>query len=54
VRRDVRKWKEVSVGGGGNSKISWTARGDLARFLAHVLVHAPATRLQNLTLRLGG
>ncbi|KAI9457886.1 NAD-P-binding protein [Russula earlei] len=53
VHLDVASGK-VSVGGDGNSKISWTARGDLARFLAHVLVHAPASRLQNQTLRLEG
>ncbi|KAH9957369.1 NAD-P-binding protein [Russula dissimulans] len=53
VNLDVKGGK-VSVGGDGNSKISWTTRSDLARFLAHVLVHAPASRLQNQTLRVEG
>jgi len=44
VHLDVKGGK-VSVGGDGNSKVSWTARSDLARFLAHVLVHTPASLL---------
>jgi hypothetical protein len=50
---DVKSGK-VAVGGDGNTPISWTARKDIARFLAHVLVHSPASRLQNQTLRLEG
>jgi hypothetical protein len=45
---------KVAVGGDGNAQISWTARKDIARFLAHVLVHSPASRLQNQVLRLEG
>jgi len=45
---------KVAVGGDGNAPVSWTARNDIARFLAHVLVHAPASRLQNQVLRLEG
>ncbi|KAI9449456.1 NAD-P-binding protein [Lactarius psammicola] len=50
---DVTSGK-VAIGGDGNSQISFTTRSDSARFLAHVLVHAPAARLQNQTLRLEG
>jgi hypothetical protein len=53
VNLDVKSGK-VAVGGDGNAPISWTARRDVARFLAHVLVHSPATRLQNQVLRLEG
>ncbi|KAI0284500.1 NAD-P-binding protein [Russula brevipes] len=53
VNLDVKSGK-VAVGGDGNAPISWTARKDIARFLAHVLVHSPASRLQNQTLRLEG
>ena len=45
---------KVAVGGDGNAPISWTARKDIARFLAHVLVHSPPSRLQNQVLRLEG
>ncbi len=47
---DVKSGK-VAVGADGNAPISWTTRTDLARFLAHVLVHSPASRLQNQVLR---
>ena len=53
VNLDVKSGK-VAIGGDGNAPISWTARNDIARFLAHVLVHAPASRLQNQALRLEG
>jgi uncharacterized protein YbjT (DUF2867 family) len=53
VKLDVKSGK-VAVGGDGNAPVSWTARKDIARFLAHVLVHSPASRLQNQTLRLEG
>lgn len=53
VNLDVKCGK-VAVGGDGNAPISWTARKDIARFLAHVLVHSPASRLQNQVLRLEG
>lgn len=53
VNLDVKCGK-VAVGGDGNAPISWTARKDIARFLAHVLVHSPASRLQNQILRLEG
>lgn len=53
VNLDVRSGK-VAIGGDGNAPVSWTARKDIARFLAHVLVHSPASRLQNQTLRLEG
>jgi len=53
VNLDVKCGK-VAVGGDGNTPISWTARKDIARFLAHVLVHSPASRLQNQVLRLEG
>ncbi|KAH9055456.1 NAD-P-binding protein [Lactarius vividus] len=53
VGLDVTSGK-VAVGGDGNSPVSFTARNDVARFLAYVLVHAPAARLQNQTLRLEG
>ncbi|KAI0267015.1 hypothetical protein BC834DRAFT_872160 [Gloeopeniophorella convolvens] len=50
---DIKSGK-VAVGGDGNAPISWTARGDIARFLVHVLVEQPASRLQNQTLRIEG
>jgi hypothetical protein len=53
VNLDIKSGK-VAVGGDGNAPISWTARRDVARFLAHVLVHSPASRLQNQVLRLEG
>jgi hypothetical protein len=53
VNLDIKSGK-VAVGGDGNAPVSWTARRDLARFLAHVLVHSPAARLQNQVLRLEG
>ena len=53
VNLDLKSGK-VAVGGDGNAPISWTARKDIARYLAHVLVHTPATRLQNQILRLEG
>ncbi|KAH9032463.1 NAD-P-binding protein [Lactarius pseudohatsudake] len=53
VGLDVTSGK-VAVGGDGNAPISFTARNDVARFLVYVLVHAPAARLQNQTLRLEG
>jgi hypothetical protein len=53
VNLDIKSGK-VAVGGDGKAPISWTARRDIARFLAHVLVHSPATRLQNQVLRIEG
>ena len=53
VNLDVKSGK-VAIGGDGNAPISWTARKDIARFLAHVLVHSPPSRLQNQVLRLEG
>jgi len=54
VNLDIKSGK-VAIGGDGNAPISWTARKDIARFLAHILVHSPATRLQNQSvLRIEG
>ena len=53
INLDIKSGK-VAVGGDGNAPVSWTARRDIARFLAYVLVHSPASRLQNQVLRLEG
>jgi uncharacterized protein YbjT (DUF2867 family) len=53
VNLDIKSGK-VAVGGDGNAPVTWTTRGDIARFLAYVLVHSPGSRLQNQVLRLEG
>lgn len=53
VNLNIKSGK-VAVGGDGNALSSWTARRDVGRFLAYVLSHTPASRLQNQVLRLEG
>jgi len=53
VNLDIKSGK-VAVGGDGNAPVTWTTRRDIARYLAYVLVHSPASRLQNQVLRLEG
>lgn len=45
---------KVTIGGEGKSPISFTARVDIARFVAHVLTALPAERLANSSFRIEG
>ncbi|KAH9989375.1 NAD-P-binding protein [Russula compacta] len=50
---DVRSGK-VSVGGDGNTQISFTSVPDIARYLSHVLTHLPAEQLKNRSFAIAG
>lgn len=45
---------KASVGGDGNTPISWTARPDIARFLAYVLTELPPSKLEWAIFRIEG
>lgn len=45
---------QVTIGGEGNTPISFTSRADLSRFIVHVLTAVPAERLANGTFRVEG
>ncbi|TFY79869.1 hypothetical protein EWM64_g4141 [Hericium alpestre] len=45
---------EVSVGGDGNGLISFTAKADIGRYLAHVLTKVPPLKLDWRILRIEG
>ncbi|KAH9978228.1 NAD-P-binding protein [Lactifluus volemus] len=44
----------VSVGGDGNTGISFTSRTDIARYLAYVLTHLPPEELKNRSFAIEG
>ncbi|TFY63674.1 hypothetical protein EVG20_g6215 [Dentipellis fragilis] len=50
---DIKSGK-VSIGGDGNSLVSFTSRPDIARFLAHVLTTLTPDQLNNKILRIEG
>lgn len=45
---------KVTINGKGDALVSFTARTDLARFVAHVLTALPAERLANRVFRIEG
>lgn len=50
---DIRNGK-ASVGGDGNTPISWTTSPDIARFVVYVLTSLPASKLEWQTFRIEG
>jgi hypothetical protein len=50
---DVKSGK-VSVGGDGNKQITFTARVDVARYMAYVLTHLPPEQLKNRSFTIAG
>lgn len=50
---DIKNGK-ASVGGDGNTPISWTTSPDIARFVAYVLTSLPASKLEWQTFRIEG
>ena len=46
--------KTISIVGSGSAKVSFTARPDIARFVAYTLTHLPEDRLKNASLRVEG
>ncbi|KAH9978223.1 hypothetical protein BGW80DRAFT_1456305 [Lactifluus volemus] len=50
---DVTSGK-VSVGGDGDTQISFTSRLDIARYVSYVLTHLPVEQLENHSFRLAG
>ncbi|EJU01467.1 NADP-binding protein [Dacryopinax primogenitus] len=49
-------WNEgkVSIGGSGNGQVSCTARTDIARYVAYVLINLPVEELENKAFRIEG
>jgi len=45
---------KAAVGGSGDTLISFTARSDIARFVAHVLTSLPVSHLENKIFRIEG
>jgi len=45
---------KVSVGGDGNKQITFTARVDVARYMAYVLTHLPSEQLKNRSFAIAG
>ena len=45
---------KVTIGGSGDSRVSWTTREDIARFMGHVFTHLTTAELSGKTLRIEG
>ncbi|KAA1474792.1 NAD-P-binding protein [Dentipellis sp. KUC8613] len=53
VDLDINSGK-VTVGGDGNTPLSWTSRTDIGRFVAHALTTLPPNELNNKIFRIEG
>ena len=50
---DVTSGK-VSVGGDGNTRVPFTTRPDVARYVSYVLTHLPPEQLENRSFAIAG
>ena len=45
---------KVSVGGDGNTQITFTSKPDVARYVSYVLTHLPPQQLENRSFAIAG